>query len=667
MPGRKRKADDVCEPSSEEESSDGEVSDDVSMEASTSEAASDTQGFDCYVVGHTKIQDAKATIDKGQNLPFPVNVPSFHGLHVRPVHVTSGFRHSIILGSDKKVYAWGCNAHGQLGVAPSKLAYSYEWVPIKVLTNKRVCQIACGSNHCLALTELGMVFAWGSNSNGQLGTTLSKEMRAEPKPVPKICLVTQVAGAGNASYAVDKQGDLYVWGDGEAGQFGLGGAPKVVGKPTKVGYFEENDVEVEAVAASAKHVLVRSGKQVYGSGDGSWGRLGDGQHGEHYEFKEIDIDFDEPETNLHVSVSANASYLLTAMKSPADGEDTSRVRLCGKVGPGGDSVLSFVDLKDAPVDRVAEIQGGRDWHMLRTVKGVAYYWGKNDACGQMGVLGRDMKHTRTVPHALQVLEGRFVHSVSCAAHYALLFVDRSKSTELDEKVAVPVFGREPPAMVVTKTTKTHTFETRRKAFLQSCEGGGFVAADDVSEATLDGPSREVKGASNLREGDEVSVWMTDVWAWAKITAVKPDNMFEVKWTRADWPEPMDVELLSDNEDVDGESDERWTYGFYRFWDSDDETEDSSSEESEEPKPKAKKAAKKAAKKVAKKATKKPAAKASKSSEESDESMEGSSSEGSSSEGDGSEGSSTPESEELPKKVVKKGVKKAAKKPANRKR
>ena len=37
------------------------------------------------------------------------------------------------------------------------------------LPNEIIVSIQTGKNHCLALTDSGRVYAWGSNSKGQVG------------------------------------------------------------------------------------------------------------------------------------------------------------------------------------------------------------------------------------------------------------------------------------------------------------------------------------------------------------------------------------------------------------------------------------------------------------------------------------------------------------------
>uniref|UniRef100_M4EK81 RCC1-like domain-containing protein n=1 Tax=Brassica campestris TaxID=3711 RepID=M4EK81_BRACM len=57
--------------------------------------------------------------------------------------ISGGWRHTMALTSDGKLYGWG-------------------W-------NKKVVQVSCGWRHTLAVTERNNVFAWGRGTNGQLG------------------------------------------------------------------------------------------------------------------------------------------------------------------------------------------------------------------------------------------------------------------------------------------------------------------------------------------------------------------------------------------------------------------------------------------------------------------------------------------------------------------
>jgi len=71
---------------------------------------------------------------------------------------------SLALGRTGKVYAWGWNSQGQLGLNDTEDRYS----AVPVLGLEHVRSIAAGETHAVALTPVGL-FGWGSNAGGQIG------------------------------------------------------------------------------------------------------------------------------------------------------------------------------------------------------------------------------------------------------------------------------------------------------------------------------------------------------------------------------------------------------------------------------------------------------------------------------------------------------------------
>ena len=67
-----------------------------------------------------------------------------------------------------------------------------------------ITQVACGAQHTLAQNEWGEVFAWGSNSNGQLGLNLDESMILAPKMVKSLATkqVVQIACGRSHSMAL---------------------------------------------------------------------------------------------------------------------------------------------------------------------------------------------------------------------------------------------------------------------------------------------------------------------------------------------------------------------------------------------------------------------------------------------------------------------------------
>ena len=104
------------------------------------------------------------------------------------VQVSAGGSHSLALGSDGNAYAWGINDSGQLGNNSNSYANP---VPIRVRnpasptdTSKglQATRISAGGNHSLALGSDGNAYAWGRNSNGELGNN-SYSKSTVPVPV----------------------------------------------------------------------------------------------------------------------------------------------------------------------------------------------------------------------------------------------------------------------------------------------------------------------------------------------------------------------------------------------------------------------------------------------------------------------------------------------------
>lgn len=76
-----------------------------------------------------------------------------------------------------QVYAWGCNAFGQLGLNDKLQRRSPALV--EGLWALPVAQLAAGAAHSAAVTSAGFLFTWGANSCGQLGLPAAAEVAAQ--------------------------------------------------------------------------------------------------------------------------------------------------------------------------------------------------------------------------------------------------------------------------------------------------------------------------------------------------------------------------------------------------------------------------------------------------------------------------------------------------------
>ena len=193
---------------------------------------------------------------------------------------------------------WGTESRGELGNGPPPNGFS---VPGTVLDDTGSCcldqmvDIQGTDGHSLALDSALRVFAWGDNSAGQLGLgNLSVASSSIPVQVPGISgrlpgasTEETIAAEGGHSLVVDGNGHVWAWGINHHGQIGIGnpGPPTCgtspflypcVASPVQVGLNN-----VVGVGAGEAHSLAIVGDCANGPGDAyAWGTNGSGELGD---------------------------------------------------------------------------------------------------------------------------------------------------------------------------------------------------------------------------------------------------------------------------------------------------------------------------------------------------------------------------------------------------
>ncbi|XP_011054452.1 PREDICTED: RCC1 and BTB domain-containing protein 1-like [Acromyrmex echinatior] len=120
----------------------------------------------------------------------------------------------VVLTEDKRMYTWGKNHHGQLGVSTCKDEFVISPLEVKN-QNVRLTRIACGYTHVLALSTEGNIFVWGGNSCGQLGCNSRNDIHDPEKIMitPKPMKMLDIAAMKNMSCAISEEKLIYVWGN----------------------------------------------------------------------------------------------------------------------------------------------------------------------------------------------------------------------------------------------------------------------------------------------------------------------------------------------------------------------------------------------------------------------------------------------------------------------
>ena len=175
---------------------------------------------------------------------------------VRFAQVSAGQSHSLAVGSDGNLYAWGDNQNGQLGDGTT----TNQTAPIMVAAPAGVkfIQTAAGNGHSMALDRDGRVWIWGSNGKGQLGRTPDSGNPADrpgPAATPTGMTFIAISAGVDHSTALDRDGNIWAWGDNQYQQLGRNttdqGTPPA-GTPTGVGVPE---AAFASVSAGSRHSI----------------------------------------------------------------------------------------------------------------------------------------------------------------------------------------------------------------------------------------------------------------------------------------------------------------------------------------------------------------------------------------------------------------------------
>ena len=118
------------------------------------------------------------------------------------------------------VWAWGSNSYGTIGDGGTTSAP----VPVKGLT--AAIAIAQGGLHTHALRSDGTgsdtIWAWGSNSLGQIGDDAMAPNQYSPIGINLLSNVVAISAGTSHSLAITRDGNVWAWGNGGSGQLGNG-------------------------------------------------------------------------------------------------------------------------------------------------------------------------------------------------------------------------------------------------------------------------------------------------------------------------------------------------------------------------------------------------------------------------------------------------------------
>jgi alpha-tubulin suppressor-like RCC1 family protein len=272
--------------------------------------------------------------------------------------------HSLAVTRSGIAYAWGANVNGRLGDNTTSSRLS----PVTVvggITNWS--QVSAGGTLSLGLTDTGISYAWGLNTDGQLGDNTTTSRLSPVTVVGGITNWSQVSAGGFHSLGLTSDGIAYAWGRNNSGQLGTNNTSSRSSPVTVVGGI----TNWSQLSAGSTHSLgLTSAGIAYAWGYRGSGRLGDGAN----TTRSSPVTVVGGITNWsHLSGGIAHSLGLTSTGIAYGwGINTN--------GQLGDNTLSS---RSSPVTVVGGVANWRrvsagDQHSLGiTTTGVAYGWGRN--------------------------------------------------------------------------------------------------------------------------------------------------------------------------------------------------------------------------------------------------------------------------------------------------
>lgn len=181
------------------------------------------------------------------------------------IEISAGANHSLALVSNGQVYAFGSNSHGQLGINDADTRLN---LPKLISDISDIIQISAGNYHSLMLTDQNRVYTCGYNINGQLGLGDNID-RYTPVVIPTLENVISISAGNDYSLVLLNTGYVYSFGCNDKWQLGLDTELNYdVNIPTIISKL--NDI-VQISAGRDSSFAVSDNGTIYAFGDNNWG------------------------------------------------------------------------------------------------------------------------------------------------------------------------------------------------------------------------------------------------------------------------------------------------------------------------------------------------------------------------------------------------------------
>lgn len=102
--------------------------------------------------------------------PTLLEITNANGQKEEVIDAAVGLEHTMVVVSGGRVFTWGSNQYGQLGIDVQSEDTPFTSVPTAIdIGGESIMNVSAAAGHSVALTFTGAVYTWGANQEGQLG------------------------------------------------------------------------------------------------------------------------------------------------------------------------------------------------------------------------------------------------------------------------------------------------------------------------------------------------------------------------------------------------------------------------------------------------------------------------------------------------------------------
>ena len=179
---------------------------------------------DKYQLGNVILDYCGNNLLKQQSGPASIDISFVFKNDDRIRTIDCGYNHTLVSTNSNRLFSWGSNYYGQIGISQNILDMSKGVLPTEIqldLCNNDLFFARGGKNHTVVLTYQGNIFCYGDNNKSQLGIsndTLTYSYNTVKVPITG---VIDVAVGEDFTIVLKNDGTTWGWGNDSHGQISL--------------------------------------------------------------------------------------------------------------------------------------------------------------------------------------------------------------------------------------------------------------------------------------------------------------------------------------------------------------------------------------------------------------------------------------------------------------